>query len=163
MAIKKLMLAIAFGMLATLLLALPAMAARGWCARDPIVSLNGTEVQIWIAVPQDVMSLVNGPVDVVVRTPARVERSLVFTDEGFNGHGETVTFTNGPARIDAMGSFSTDITVVVPLDLDRVLQETGSLHIPVQVTIIVDGQEQVIEGWSTGITTSMQVQGRDAS
>ena len=159
MAIKKLMLSSIMGILAVLVLAFPASAGREWSATDPIVALNGTEVQVWVAIPVEYTNLVNGPIQVVVRTPSTVERSVVFTDAGPNGYGEAVHFLNSSGVVNELGAFRTDIAVAIPLDFGRAWRETGSLRIPMMVTIIFNGQEKVIEGWSSGILTSIQVQG----
>jgi hypothetical protein len=122
--------------------AAPAVAGRTWCARDPIVSLNGVPVQIWIAVPQDYVAAVNGPVVVDVQTPARVSRSVVFTDDGFNRHGERVTFSNlSDASVAKSGSFEVRISAYVPVDSDT-LRALGirNRRIPVQIHVVANGE-----------------------
>ena len=70
----------------------PAAAGWQWCPKDPIFALNGQEVQIWVSIPEHYESAVTGPVEVDVFTPRGVSQEVLFTDEGFNGFGETVAF-----------------------------------------------------------------------
>ena len=72
-------LAILAGLMAALVISAPTLAGVGWCRADPVVRLNGTEVQVWVAIPEQYKSLVNGPIDVVVRTPAGVTREVAAT------------------------------------------------------------------------------------
>src|SRR5690606_19310092 len=98
--LRRLALATTFGFLALLFAVLPASAGLVWCQGDPIVSLNGTQVQILVAIPADDQPRVTGPIQVEIGTPASVNRKLISTDSGFNNHGETVTFR------DTKGGFS---------------------------------------------------------
>ncbi len=127
---RRLALATTFGFLALLFTVLPASAGLVWCQGDPIVSLNGTQVQIIVAIPADDQPRVTGPIQVDIGTPASVHRKLISTDSGFNNHGEKVTFR------DTMGSFAgsvlpVDVSVSIPVDASR----SGN-DIPVNLTII---------------------------
>jgi hypothetical protein len=46
------LLAILVGLIASIVVAVPALAGVGWCRADPVVRLNGTDVQIWVAIPE---------------------------------------------------------------------------------------------------------------
>jgi hypothetical protein len=131
---RKLFVAIALGALAILVLATPAMAARTWCARDPIVRINGHDVQFWVAVPEEYVSLVNGPIDIQILTATPVDADVLFLDEGFNGYGEKVEF--GPMRkgkVYSDGSFDIQINVKVPIS-DRKIRK-----VPLQLTFTIGG------------------------
>ena len=147
--------------LAIITLILPADAAVKWCKSDPIVRLNGTQVQILVAIPEEYQALVNGPVAVEVSTPRSVERELIFTDAGFNGFGEVVQFTDmfslfGIVRINK--TFTTRIQVQVPIERSS-LAETDV--IPVEVTVIPDNASAVIVyGTTEGTTVELPIKGR---
>lgn len=126
----------------------PVAAGRKWCARDPLVSLNGAPVQIVVAVPEEFVPAVNGPVAVTVQTPSDVERVVLYTDDGFNGHGEIVEFTSlMGATIADDGSFPIRISAEIPVDVD-LLRSLGntSKRVPFQINVAANGELQQIEG-----------------
>ena len=173
---KRFLVALPVSLLALLVMAMPISAGREWCAKDPVVDLNGTSLQILVAVPMEYVSLVNGAIDVEINTPAGVERNVVFLDAGFNGHGEAVTLgdTSGSVAVD--GSFATDVTVIVPIDAAAAAAAgITSGTIPVQVTMVtngtltwdgnglpwvVDGETTVVYGESNGTSASVTVVGQ---
>lgn len=103
-----------------------------WCRVDPVVRLNGTEVSILVAVPEEYKQYVNGPIDVVIRTPAEVTRELIMTDAGFNGHGETVAFRDTDGTVNSIGRFDIVVRVRVPIDYAAMGSDED---VPVEVTI----------------------------
>jgi hypothetical protein len=123
------------------LLAAPAGAGLTWCPRDPIVSLNGQVVQIWVAIPEDYQTAVTGPIEVQLTTPRGVSQEVLFTDEGFNGFGETVDFRErGRLRGDEM---NVGLRVRVPYDARMV----EGRDLPVLLTVILpDGSTLELEG-----------------
>jgi hypothetical protein len=139
------------------LAATPAMAGRAWCARDPIVRINGAEVQVWVAIPADVEPLVNGPIEMLVKSPAGATREIVFTDEGFNGHGEVVTFRDSPQAVADNGTFTVNIRVIVPVDQAELVAVTGRKKLPVRLTIIDGGRKKTVSGLSGGTWTSATI------
>ncbi len=143
--------AVVLALVVLLLVALPATAGQDWCLKDPVVELNGVRVQIVVAIPAEHIGLVNGPIDVEVATPRGTERELVFTDDGFNGHGEVVRFTDlgrAPGT-----SFPARIRVVVPL--------SGDTTIPVQVTVTPATADSVIvRGTSSNVTVALPIVNR---
>jgi len=159
---RKLLSATTLALLALLLLIVPAVAGKMWCQRDPIVRLNGRDVQILIAVPQDYAALVNGAVQVQVETPAGVSRELIYTDQGFNGYGEEVRFKrSNTGHIYADGSFDVRIRVGLPID-HKALNDLGykgkaAKRMPLRLTIIINGQTVVSN------TGSMTILGGDAT
>lgn len=146
-------------LLAVLLLAMPAGAGVSWCRADPIVMLDGTEVQIWVSVAAEYEHLVTGPIRVAVYAPNRVSKEITFLDAGFNGHGEEVNFKHrGRVRDD--GSFPVDIKVRVPLDNRQLHREFDRRDIPVLVEVITgDGQVIHLEGTQHGTAVSLDLRG----
>ena len=137
--------------IAMLLVVSPASAGRRWCARDPIVSLNGNVVQVWVAIPEEYVPLVSGPIEVEFKTPKGMSRSVVLTDDGFNGFSEVVTFSDDPeSKFNATGAFSVKIRVSVPIDVSRSDTKIKPRDIPTQVTVIDGENTQVFHGWNTG-------------
>lgn len=132
---RKMFLATTLGLLAVLMLAAPAMAGRTWCARDPIVRINGHDIQLWVAVPAEYVPLVNGPIDIEILTAQPVDADVLYLDEGFNGYGETVRFgllRKGKTYSD--GSFDIKLNVKVPIS-DRRIKK-----IPLQLTFTIGGE-----------------------
>jgi hypothetical protein len=141
---SKLILAGVVGIVAVILTVGPAVAGWEWCQSDPIVRLNGTEVQIVVAIPDTAVKLVTGPVDVKVNTPAGVTQTLVLTDPGFNGFGEQVTFGAHSGTVNPDGAFPVSIRVRVPIDSTRL---APGERVPVQVTITTStGHSRVVAG-----------------
>jgi hypothetical protein len=135
---KRLVFAGLFPVFALLILVAPVASGLQWCPKDPIVSLNGQAVQIWVAIPEGYQPVVTGAIDVVVASPAGVEREVLFTDEGFNGYGETVEFVDaGTFQGDAM---PVSVDVNVPYDASQL--SDGNL--PVRLTIVLP-DDSVIE------------------
>ena len=109
----------------------PAAAGWQWCPKDPIIALNGQEVQIWVSIPAQYENAVTGPVEVDVFIPRGVTQEVLFTDEGFNGFGETVAFyERGQLRGDQM-----DVNLRIYVPYDRSMVERGNL--PVLLTVIL--------------------------
>ena len=166
---KRFIVALPVSLLALLVMAMPITAGREWCAKDPVVDLNGTSLQILVAVPMEYVSLVNGAIDVEINTPSGVERTVIFLDAGFNGYGESVALGDSSGSVAVDGSFAAEVTVVVPIDANA-----GLSSIPVQVTMhtngtltwdngvpnVVGGETFVVEGDSTGTFTSVTVVGQ---
>ncbi len=125
----------AFSAILLVLVASPVGAGLQWCPRDPIVALNGQEVQIWVSIPEQYQTAVTGPVEVDIRTPRGVEQEVVFTDEGFNGHGEVVEFfERGRLNGDEM-----DVDVRIRVPYDRSMVDRGNLAVRLTV-ILPDGE-----------------------
>ena len=135
-------LPILVALLSLLVLAVP-VGADDWCEADPIVALNDTKVQILIAIPSQYEPYVDGPIDVEIGTPPSVTREVRFTDSGFNGYGETVSFYHY-GDDTASGSY----TMAIRIHLQ--LKGIPNYPIPVRVTVNVGGQDSVVhEGTST--------------
>lgn len=139
---RRFLFAASMGLLTVLMLASPALAARSWCARDPIVALDGAPVQIWVAIPDEYVEMVNGPIDVKIITPLKTRQDVIYLDpEGFNGHGEVLKFgTNDMLKKDKDGSFDALVSVTVPVDRMMLEKKHHVRSIPLQVTIETDGR-----------------------
>jgi hypothetical protein len=139
--LKRLSAAATLGLLALLVLTIPAGAwGVTWCRVDPIVELNGKRVQIWVAVPQEYAGKVTGPIQVEINVPSTVSKKLLFTDAGFNGHGETVTFTSNNGTLLPDTSFW--MTFVVQVPMNGFYQQ-----VPVQVEVVnPNGSKQYYYG-----------------
>jgi hypothetical protein len=138
---RRMSMSLALGLLALLVLAAPAAASRKWCAKDPIVRLNGANVGIWVAVPEEYEPLVNGAVEVKVYTPVGVSQELVYLDEGFNGYGEVLKFTSTTdLKLRKDGSFDVVVEAWVPIDKSA-LKQMGvkSKSIPFQIMVVANG------------------------
>lgn len=174
---KRLSAATILGLMAMLVLAMPALAGRAWCARDPIVTLNGTYVQMWVAIPEEYVKYVNGPIKMTISTPATVDRKVIFLDEGFNGYGEEVkwadlTTSSGgliggllgssqPAKVAADGSFDVVVQSIVPVNKNLLFNTLRARTIPLQLTIVyADGSRETVEMNNDGTKISFRLQGQ---
>ena len=171
---KRLTGSVTLALVAVVLLVAPASAGRQWCAKDPVVSLNGTVVQILVGVPEEYVPAVNGAIDVRVATPSGVAPDVVFLDAGFNGYGEIVSFQSSDGTVAEDGSFDAGIRVRVPVN-QQTLRELGLPNgaVPVQITVItngdltwkgdlpvvIDGEVTVVEGSSNCTQVVVTVQG----
>lgn len=141
-----------------LLLALPAHAEVEWCKSDPVIRLNGTLVQIWVAIPAEYQALVDGPVEFEIRTPKGVVRELVSTDDGFNGYGEVVRFGDLKGVVEN-GTFPTEVRVRVPIDWSQLESDKP---IPVQVEVIPENAGAVVVRGTSDLTrVTLPVSGRN--
>jgi hypothetical protein len=138
------------GLLATvaaLLLVFP-VGATLWCKADPVVELNGTLVDVTIAIPLEYVPLVNGPVRYEVRTPVGTRRALVVADLGYNGHGTVIEFRDGGGVVRD-GQVPTLIRVEVPIDASRLPQ--GQV-VPTQLTVLPHNAGLVVVGGTSART-----------
>lgn len=116
-------------------------------------------------IPVEYQQFVNGPVEVVIRTPGSVERELIFTDSGFNNHGEAVFFKDTKKDFEG-DQFPVEVRVEVPMD-DEALDDADDLldleadDVPVMVTVDPDNAEPVTgAGTSGGTKVRLMVTGR---
>ena len=126
-------------LLALAALAIPpsAEAARVWCMRDPVVVLQGTRVQLLVAIPEADEARVTGPVAVDFLVRAGVERRFVEADPGFNGHGYDVAFgTPYRPRAEPPARFRVRVHVRVPIE--------GRRKVPLRLEAIPDGGAAVV-------------------
>jgi hypothetical protein len=145
--------------LAVVLLAAPATAGRKWCMKDPVVSLNGSHLELWIAIPEEYVHLVNGPIAITYRIPSDVSRSVILLDDGFNGYGETVTFLDSNAQVNPAGLFDVDIQVIVPIDAEAASGIIAPQDIPLRLMLNDEGQRNKnlnISNDGTWITTKVR-------
>lgn len=137
-------------LVAVFVFAVPAGAGVSWCRADPIVDLNGKRVQIWVAVPEQYVSKVTGPIDVQINVPGSVSREVVMLDSGFNGYGERVSFVASGSLMPG-GSFF--VTVIVRVPMNGFWQS-----VPVQVEVIhPNGDTQYFNGSQYAVTGTFVV------
>jgi hypothetical protein len=132
--------------------AAPVSAGKGWCRSDPIVALNGVNLQFWIAIPLENQSDVVGPISITFLAPRSTKLALVSTDPGFNGYSESIQLAGNGGNIAADGSFNVKVMVSVPL--------RGNQIVPLQVQIIPDaGGSVYVEGDATGVSMTLTLLG----
>jgi hypothetical protein len=141
---RQLLAALVCGLLATLVLTMPTFAGVSWCRADPIVRIHGHEIQMWVGVPEGYEQHVTGPISFKIETPPGIERKVIFTDAGFNGHGETVTWG------DTWGQVK--LTVKVPMNQAAIGAGT---QVPVELTIKSPWGTHVMYGVHTGTYLSV--------
>ena len=95
----------AIGVLALLLvLNVPdAGAILGWCAKDPVVKIDGRTADIWVASHDALHEAITGPIQIVVTVPAGVPTELLAADLGFGKTGYAVAFVQDPALAQDAG------------------------------------------------------------
>jgi len=144
---------IALTALLTLLpFATPVSAGKGWCRSDPIVTLNGVQLQLLIAIPVEEQANVIGPIAVTMVAPKASKMTVVYTDSGFNGFGESINLAANSDRIGIDGTFTVKAILSVPM--------RGNNFIPMQVEIIPDSGESVfVEGQAIGVTITLHLAG----
>jgi hypothetical protein len=128
--------------------------AGGWCRADPIVEINGKEVQVWVAIPANMQNAVNGPIQVRFERPWNAKAKVLYRDSGFNGYGERVTFFDGPSA-NPDGSMNLQVFVTVPVDASKL--PSGVWEVPVQLEIITNRGTTVVHGshWWTAATVQV--------
>ncbi len=129
-----------------------------WCKSDPVVSLNGTLVDITVGIPLEYETLVNRPTRIEIQTPESVERDLIRSGPGFNGYGEEVFFTDRTGEVQQK-QFPATIKVRVPIDKPKL--EAGEV-VPVEVSVLADNAllPVIVEGTSDMTEVELTITGR---
>ena len=153
---RRLLVAFALiSMLATLVVAQP-VGATLWCKEDPVVRLNGTIVDITIAIPLAYVQLVNGPVEYEVQTPYGTRRQIIVGDPVGFGKGAVIRFTDGAGTVK-QGQFPTTVRVRVPIDRSQL---PPGQTVPTQLTVLPhNGSPVVFSGTSTLTTAQLTITG----
>jgi hypothetical protein len=105
----------------------PAAAGRQWCRKDPAFLVSGTEVNVYVAVPEDKQKYVNGPLKILLYVPTNIAAKVTFVDEGFNGHGEEVMIIPSKELQKSRDHVRILVRATVPASTNAV---------PVQLTIV---------------------------
>lgn len=130
-------------LLALLVLAAPANAAS-WCRADPILKVDGKQVQILVSIPHEYVALVDGPTRVEVKAPQQVTRQLIAMDSGLNNTGYDFSFSDIGDSDARMTSTSYRIWVHAKPNLKT------SVTVPVMVEVIeADGATTTYFGTQT--------------
>jgi hypothetical protein len=136
--------------------AMPVSAGKGWCRSDPTVSVNGVSLQFWISIPLDNQADVVGPIAIVFLAPRASNATLVASDPGFNGYGESIQLVGNGTRIAPDGSFPVGISVSVPM--------RGNQVVPMEVEVIpASGDSVVVDGDATGVAVTLTLPGPTVS
>jgi hypothetical protein len=116
-----------------------ALAGRSWCRVDPIVSIGGTTVQVWIAIPQEFVPYVKDATEVTFYVPKNAgSRKVLFLHSGFNGKGEKVIWKEVNPATTADGDIPITITVRVRVDNSRMEDALGDdVVLPVETRVNV--------------------------
>ena len=115
-----------------------AYASFNWCPDDPVLLIDGTEVNVIIEVPEGSQGLVNGPVLVNVHVPSNVEAYVIAYGDSF-GHGpEIVEFIWDGEPVEPGDAIWVQVEVNVP----------GTEEFRVRVTVEAPGVSQSRKGWS---------------
>lgn len=70
-------------MVALLVLAVPASAGRAWCRADPIMTIDGELVDVYVSSDLQMFFSANGPIQMVVTVPEGVQANIILHDLGF--------------------------------------------------------------------------------
>ena len=134
----------------------PANVSAGftWCRADPLVSLNGTLVDVWVEIPLEYVHLVNGPVTYDIHTHSSVHRSLILNDLGFNLRSSRIRFADRDHLNVESSQFETTFSVHVPIDRSRLARGE---NVPARLSILVVLGDQLLElGTAMGTTESVK-------
>lgn len=143
--------------LASVVLPLPAHAGVVWCKSDPVFSFNGTIVDVAVDIPLEYVPYVSGPIEYKIHLPASVERQIIVSDLGYNGHGVTVEFIDrGGGTND--NQFHITVRATVPIDTAR--HPLGG-PAPTALTVFpLNAQPQAVEGTSVHTAMSLWITGQ---
>jgi hypothetical protein len=134
---RRIVIAALLGLLATLVVIAPAAAGVRWCARDPLVRIGNTNVQIWVEIPEQYTPYVKGPIQVTIAAPKNLSHQVLYTDDGFNGLGESVRWLG--AKPVSAGARNVPLAVMVRVVVDQSkLDKAFGKHTNVPVQAIVN-------------------------
>jgi hypothetical protein len=137
MSIHRHLLAFFVALVCAIVIASPASAGRVWCRQDPVFSVAGTQVNVDVAIWEEHVERVTGPVMVTLFVPEGVEAVLLWQEEGFNGFGEVVTIeTSDRLRVTDRG-VRIRVEVTVPASRNNT---------PVLVDVTTGGETVTVSG-----------------
>jgi hypothetical protein len=135
---RRFIVASLVAVLAALMVAAPAAAGVRWCARDPLVRIGGTNVQIWVAIPEQYTPYVKGPIQVRISAPQNLSHQVLSTDSGFNGLGESVQWTSAKPVSSTARNVPLGVAVRVVIDQSKLDKAYGKhVNVPVQAIVNV--------------------------
>ena len=94
-----------------------ALAGRGWCRSDPLITIEGVPADIFCTARLTAPLSVNGPTEIVVSVPVGVSTALVLAGLGF-GRGEKVRFEETDRLQRSASSVDLEVAVYVPAKED---------------------------------------------
>ncbi len=110
---RRMLVPLWLGLMAAFMVASPVFAARGWCARDPMVMIDGDIANILAAAPLSATLKVTGPNQLIITVPEGVEAYTVFADPGF-GRGWKITYRESSKLKRTANGIQLDIRLYVP-------------------------------------------------
>jgi hypothetical protein len=90
-----------------------AEAYRTWCRSDPVVAVDGVLADVFVSVPVDGLTGVNGPTRIVITVPDGVGATLAVPGVGF-GYGEEVSFVGSRSLAVTDNGIQVRVAVYLP-------------------------------------------------
>jgi hypothetical protein len=148
---RQSIISFALGLLALLLVSSPVSAGVGWCRADPIVTINGSPLQMWVSIPEIYQPYVKGPIRIRIAVPVEIgDLAVTHLDEGFNGYGEEVIWATHDKPVRPDGTIPVKVRVKVEFNRKALKADFGpGVKVPVRVEVIYDGESQWYEGTHT--------------
>lgn len=85
---------------------------EGWCEDDPAVIVNGQQIILDVAVPQQNLFSVNGVAQFVVTVPSNVSAGLLSNDPAW--FADNIAFATDGRSWNGRGAIPVDVSVTVP-------------------------------------------------
>ena len=104
---------VVLGLFAVLFSATAASAGHVWCARDPVIKVNGQVVDVLVSSYTEMNASASGPVELVITVPSGATVNVLATDTGF-GFGYTVTLKTSSALSATATSTQLRVEVYAP-------------------------------------------------
>lgn len=112
---RRTTMALVLGLLAMLVLTMPAAAGVSWCRTDPVIEVNGRKAHIYISKDANYKAAITGPTVLVVHVPKGSSYRLIEADNGF-GFGYAVTFVEDSKLVARTGYVDVRVQAYVPAD-----------------------------------------------
>jgi hypothetical protein len=88
-------------------------ASIGWCRSDPVLYIDNAVADVFVSIPSEDVTKVNGPTQFVITTSPEVESAVLLTTPGF-GYGETATIMQSPSMKTSSTATELRIRVYIP-------------------------------------------------
>lgn len=124
-------------MVALLVLAVPASAGRAWCRADPIMTIDGEVVDVYISSNLQMFLSASGPIQMVVTVPQGVKANVVLHDLGFLRGYKTKIEYSSDLQVRSDGHVPIRVAVYAP---------ARSSSLPVSVTVVPTGLSLLHDG-----------------
>lgn len=124
-------------MVALLVLAVPASAGRAWCRADPIMTIDGELVDVYVSSNLQMFFSANGPIQMVVTVPEGVQANIILHDLGFLRGYRTSIEHSGELQVSSDGHVPVRVAIYAPARRNA---------IPVSVTVVPTGISLLHDG-----------------